>query len=63
MKAIMVSGYGGADVLKLSESEPVPKPGTGQVLLKIHAALEEAAQAHRVLEGRQSMGKIILKTA
>ncbi len=34
----MVSGYGGADALKLTESEPVPKPGTGQVLLKIHAA-------------------------
>jgi NADPH2:quinone reductase len=38
MKAIRVSNYGGADVLKLSEAEPKPKPVAGQALVKIHAA-------------------------
>lgn len=38
MKAIKISTYGEADVLKLSDSEPKPSPGAGQALVKIHAA-------------------------
>lgn len=38
MKAIKISNYGDADVLQLTDSEPKPSPGPGQVLVKIHAA-------------------------
>jgi NADPH2:quinone reductase len=38
MKAIKVASYGDADVLRLSEAEPAPKPAAGQVLVRIHAA-------------------------
>ena len=38
MKAIKVTSYGDASVLKLSEAEPMPKPGPEQVLVKVHAA-------------------------
>jgi len=37
MKAIVVHEFGGPEVLKL-EDIPVPKPGPGQVLVRIHAA-------------------------
>jgi NADPH:quinone reductase len=38
MKVIMVSSYGDASVLKLSETVPKPTPGIGQALVRIHAA-------------------------
>ena len=38
MKAIKITGYGDASVLKLTTTEPTPQPGIGQVLVKIHAA-------------------------
>jgi NADPH2:quinone reductase len=38
MKAIKVTSYGDADVLKLTDAEPKPTPAKGQVLVKIHAA-------------------------
>jgi NADPH2:quinone reductase len=38
MKAIRISSYGDAGVLKLSESEPEPAPAKGQILVKVHAA-------------------------
>lgn len=38
MKAIKISEYGSAEVLKLTDAEAKPVPGTGQVLVKIHAA-------------------------
>jgi NADPH2:quinone reductase len=38
MKAIKVSNYGGADVLKLSDAGAVQQPLAGEVLVKIHAA-------------------------
>src|SRR3990172_12110654 len=38
MKAIKISSYGEADVLKLTAAEPKPSPGPGQALVKIHAA-------------------------
>ena len=38
MKAIMVTVYGDADVLKLTDTAPMPKPGAGEALVKIHAA-------------------------
>jgi NADPH2:quinone reductase len=37
MKAIVVHEFGGLDVLKYEET-PAPKPGAGQVLVRIHAA-------------------------
>lgn len=37
MKAILVREFGGPEVLKLEEV-PTPKPATGQVLVRIHAA-------------------------
>ena len=37
MKAIQVHEFGGPEVLKLEEI-PTPKPGPGQVLVKVHAA-------------------------
>jgi NADPH:quinone reductase len=37
MKAILVRQFGGPEVMKLEEV-PTPKPATGQVLVKIHAA-------------------------
>lgn len=37
MKAIKIDGKGGPDVLKLV-SEPVPVPGSGQILVRVHAA-------------------------
>ncbi len=38
MKAIKISNYGDADMLKLTDQEPKPSPGEGQVLVKIRAA-------------------------
>jgi NADPH2:quinone reductase len=37
MKAILVHEFGGPDVLKLEEV-PTPRPGAGEVLVRIHAA-------------------------
>ncbi len=37
MKAIQVPEFGGPEVLKLKEI-PTPKPGSGQVLVRVHAA-------------------------
>src|SRR6202041_2309414 len=37
MKAIQVHEFGGPEVLRLEEI-PTPKPGPGQVLVKVHAA-------------------------
>jgi NADPH2:quinone reductase len=37
MKAVLVREFGGPEVLKLEEV-PTPRPGPGQVLVKIHAA-------------------------
>src|SRR3990170_4083189 len=38
MKAIKITTCGGPDVLKLTDTEPKPAPGTGQALVRIHAA-------------------------
>ena len=37
MQAIMVSRYGGPDVLEVSETE-IPRPGPGEVLVRVLAA-------------------------
>jgi NADPH2:quinone reductase len=38
VKAIKISSYGEAGVLKLTDAEPKPAPAEGQVLVRIHAA-------------------------
>ena len=38
MRAIKITSYGDADVLKFSDAEPTPTQGKGQALVKIHAA-------------------------
>ena len=38
MKAIKISSFGDASVLKLTDTEPKPTPGEGQVLVRIRAA-------------------------
>jgi NADPH2:quinone reductase len=38
MKAIMITAHGDADVLKLTDTASVPKPGADDALVKIHAA-------------------------
>ena len=37
MKAILVHRFGGPEVLELQEV-PTPKPGPGQILVRVHAA-------------------------
>ncbi|MEI6703556.1 MAG: NAD(P)H-quinone oxidoreductase, partial [Deltaproteobacteria bacterium] len=36
MKAVLMEGFGGVDVLKVGEAEK-PTPGEGQVLIKVMA--------------------------
>ncbi|HEY4743858.1 MAG TPA: alcohol dehydrogenase catalytic domain-containing protein, partial [Desulfuromonadaceae bacterium] len=36
MKAVLMEGFGGVEVLKVGEAER-PVPGEGQVLVKVHA--------------------------
>jgi NADPH:quinone reductase-like Zn-dependent oxidoreductase len=38
MKAAQINEYGGADVLQLVDDAPKPKPGAGEVLVKVYAA-------------------------
>lgn len=38
MRAIQISGYGGREVVRLSDKAPRPKPQAGQVLVEVHAA-------------------------
>src|SRR6187549_3217242 len=37
MRAIVVRGFGGPDVMRVEE-RPTPKPGPGEVLVRVHAA-------------------------
>ena len=37
MKAVIIRGYGGPDVIELADV-PVPQPATGQVRIRVHAA-------------------------
>jgi NADPH:quinone reductase-like Zn-dependent oxidoreductase len=37
MKAIRIHAYGGPEVLR-HEDAPVPDPGTGELLVRVHAA-------------------------
>jgi NADPH:quinone reductase-like Zn-dependent oxidoreductase len=53
MKAIRISQYGDSSVMQLVDT-PQPKPR-----VKHSFPLAQAAQAHRLLEGRQTTGKLI----
>ena len=68
MRALIVRKLGLPEVLEPGEV-PVPEPGPGQVLVRLHATgvnfaerfpVGEAAEAHRLLESRSSVGKIVL---
>lgn len=37
MKAVLINGYGGPEVLQLGEA-PIPEPGPSEILVEIHAA-------------------------
>ena len=53
MKAVIIRGYGGPDVIELADV-PVPRPGTGQVRVRVHAApvhpVDIATRAGRLAE-------------
>lgn len=38
MAAVLLTGYGGLDKLEYREDVPVPRPGPGEVLIRVHAA-------------------------
>ncbi|MEX1660456.1 alcohol dehydrogenase family protein [Thioclava sp. 15-R06ZXC-3] len=38
MKAVLLTGHGGLDTLEWREDVPVPRPGTGEVLIRVGAA-------------------------
>lgn len=38
MKAAQINGYGGEEVLQTATDVPKPKPGSDQILIKVHAA-------------------------
>ena len=42
MRAIVISEWGGPEVLELVEDAEVPEPGEGQVLIRVSAALASA---------------------
>jgi D-arabinose 1-dehydrogenase-like Zn-dependent alcohol dehydrogenase len=54
MRAVQFRHFGGPEVLELVEAL-TPKPGAGQVLVRVRAA-----DAHRALEGRGTTGKLVL---
>ena len=37
MRAVVLTGHGGLDKLLYREDWPVPEPGSGEVLVKVHA--------------------------
>jgi hypothetical protein len=59
MKAIRVERPGGRESLIYSGAlEPTPLP----IQIDREIPLKDAAKAHRALEGRETTGKILLKT-
>jgi putative PIG3 family NAD(P)H quinone oxidoreductase len=50
MRAVVIAGAGGPDVLNVQEV-PRPEPGTGEVLVRVHAAALNRADIHQ-REGR-----------
>jgi hypothetical protein len=62
MRAVVASRLGGPEVLELSEA-PRPEPGSGQVLVRVHRVGVNfaAAEAHRLMESRQVVGKMLLR--
>ncbi len=83
MKAILLTGFGGTDMLRYGDA-PDPVAGSGDVVIDVYAAsvnaadskvrrgavwppeitrykLADAAEAHRVSEGRHLRGKLVLE--
>ena len=46
MRAILISQWGGPEVLELVEDAPVPEPGDGEVLVKVSRAGINFADTH-----------------
>ena len=46
MRAVVITDFGGPDVLKLVEDHPQPEPGEGQVLIKVSRAGINFADTH-----------------
>jgi len=68
MHAIEVAQQGGPEVLDCVD-RPRPSPGPGEVLIKAeaigvtvsaHYPLKDAARAHRDLQGRKTIGSVVL---
>jgi NADPH-dependent curcumin reductase CurA len=55
MRAITQSRYGTSDVLRLADV-PVPRPGEGQVLLRVHAAGLDRGTEHLMTASRTPSG-------
>src|SRR5215213_7293463 len=58
MKAIVCTGYGTPDVLRLTEVEK-PAPGDDEVLVKVHAASLNAGDWH-ILRGKPFLARFLM---
>jgi NADPH2:quinone reductase len=57
MKAVVVRGYGGPEVLELTDV-PAPVPADNEVLIRIHAASFCYGDAHRYVQSGHKVGNV-----
>ncbi len=58
MRAVVQAGYGGAEVLRLQD-RPVPRPGRGEVLLRVEAAAVDRGTWH-LMTGTPRLVRVVL---